>query len=168
MRKIPVKKLTLESFEPYGTFANMLGPKPPKIGTDPVEFFPDKLRLTLGDAHAASFSVCRVAPRPAIIDVVEYHNTCGEGILPLDGDVLLQVGPATPAGQVPLDQIEVFHVPRGTMVMIHPGVWHHAPFAYGKNPVNVLIVLPERTYVNDCHVHPLARAKQLPIQNGSR
>jgi ureidoglycolate lyase len=168
MKKLLLKTLNLENFEPYGTFAGMLNPKSPKIGEEPIEFYRDKLRLDLGDSHTASFSICRVVKRNPVINVIEYHNSCGEGILPLDGDVILQVAPATPEGRIPFSDIEAFHVPMGTMVTIFPGVWHHAPFAYKKNVVNVLIVLPERTYANDCHAHAVPKARQMAIQdNGS-
>jgi ureidoglycolate lyase len=43
-------------------------------------------------------------------------------------------------------------VPKGTLVVLRRGVWHHAPFAAGKSAVNAIIVLPERTYKNDCIV----------------
>ena len=48
--------------------------------------------------------------------------------------------------------MQVFRVPMGTMVVLRPGVWHHAPFTVDDDPANVLIVLPERTYANDCLV----------------
>ena len=38
------------------------------------------------------------------------------------------------------------------MVVIRRGVWHHAPFSANDTPVNTMIVLPERTYNNDCIV----------------
>ena len=34
------------------------------------------------------------------------------------------------------------------------GVWHHALYAKGDKPVNVLVLLAERTYHNDCEVKP--------------
>ena len=87
-----------------------------------------------------------------VIDVSEFHSACGEGNLPLDGDIAIHVGPATPNGETPVGRIEVFRVPKGAMVVMRPGVWHHAPFALDTDCVNTLIVLPERTYANDCQV----------------
>ena len=71
---------------------------------------------------------------------------------------------ATPPGApVPLDRFRAFRVPKGTMVCLRPGVWHHAPFAVGGGPANVLIALPERTYANDCTVVELAEDEQIRI-----
>ena len=152
MRKEKVRELTLESFARYGSFANMVNPQAEKLGAEPIEFYRDMAQLDLGGRTIASFSTCRVCRRPPVVDVTEFHNGTGEGVLPLDTDILIHVGPATPVGEVPLDRIEIFRVPKGTFVSLHPGVWHHAPFAYSTDVANVLIVLPERTYAIDCHV----------------
>jgi len=152
MRKEKIKELSLESFTKYGTYANLINPQAEKLGAEPIEFFRDMARLDLGGRTIASFSTCRVCKRPPVVDVTEFHNYTGEGVLPLDADILIHVGPATPTGQVPLDRIEIFRVPKGTFVALHPGVWHHAPFAHDANVANVLIVLPERTYAQDCQV----------------
>jgi len=156
MRKASVKELTCESFSKYGTFARMVEPKCEKIGEEPIEFFRDMVQLDLGGRGVASFSTCRVCKRPPMVDVTEFHDNCGEGILPLDADVLIHVAPATAAGEIPLEKIEVFRVPKGTFVALNPGVWHHAPFAENADVANVLIVLPERTYAVDCHVSEIA------------
>jgi ureidoglycolate lyase len=67
--------------------------------------------------------------------------------------VLIHVAPPTsPRAGLPVDQIQVFRVPQGTAVSLRPGVWHGAPYAVGDRAANVLIVLPVRTYANDCVV----------------
>ena len=152
MKKALIKRLTRDNFYMYGTFANMLNPQAEKLGSEPVEFFRDMAGFSLGQNTIPSFSICRVLDRSKIIDTVEYHDYTGEGILPLDGDVLIHVAPASVRGEISSDKIEIFHVPKGTFVALHPGVWHHAPFALNCSSVNVLIVLPERTYANDCYV----------------
>jgi len=162
--QVAVKELSLEAFEPYGTFANMINPKATKIGAEPIEFFRDMILLDLGAARCAAFSICRVLKRPEVVDVTEYHSSCGEANLPLDGDILIHVAPATPNGVVPLDRIEIFRVPKGTLVALRPGVWHHAPFAVNTGCVNTLIVLPERTYANDCVVHEISKRSRIAIK----
>jgi ureidoglycolate lyase len=97
-----------------------------------------------------------------VVDTSEYHNNCGEGILPLDSDVLLHVAAATP-GELDTGTIEVFRVPKGTMVVLNTGVWHHAPFAYGSDCSHVLIVLPERAYAKDCHIIELSGNTKVEI-----
>lgn len=163
-RAVRMKELQFEAFAPYGVFANMINPTTNKIGAEPIEFFRDMAPLGLGDATTASFSICRVLQRPLVVDVTEYHNTCGEANLPLDGDILIHVGPATPPGVVPLDQFEVFRVPKGTLVCIRPGVWHHAPFALNAREVNTVVVLPERTYAVDCIVYAIPEKDRIAIQ----
>jgi ureidoglycolate lyase len=164
MRKVRIRELGLESFRPYGSYANMIDPDAPKIGKEPVEFFRDMLPLDLGGASVASFSICRVLERPLLIDATEYHNRCAEGILPIDSDVLIHVGPATPPPDpIPLDRFEVFRIPRGTLVSLRAGVWHHAPFAWKSRVANVLIVLPERTYAIDCMAISLSSGDRIEI-----
>ena len=163
MDAVKVRGLSPDAFQAYGTYARMVNPDAVRIGQEPVEFYRDMVQVDLAGAGAASFSTCRVLKRPPVVEVVEYHTACGEGILPLDGDVLIHVAPATPNGQVPLDRIEVFRVPQGTLVSLRPGVWHHAPYAVDTDVANVLIILPERTYANDCEVYEIAENEQISI-----
>jgi len=164
-RTIKVKKLTAEAFARYGSFGNILGETGDKLGQPPVEFYRDMVQQDLGGAGIASFSVCRVEERDMVVDVSEVHTFAGEGILPLDGDILIHVAPASPPGEsIPLDKVRVFRVPQGTMVTLRPGTWHHAPITPNDQPVNTLIVLPERTYANDCEVVEIAEADQIQIQ----
>ena len=164
MSPVKVRNLNVEAFLPFGFYASLIDPATERIGAPPVEFYRDMVQQDLGGAAIASFSVCRVEPRPPVIDVTEYHTRTAEGILPLDSDVLIHVGPATPPGEAPpLDRFQVFRVPRGTMVVLRPGVWHHAPFTTSADPANVLIVLPERAYANDCVVVTLEEGQRLDI-----
>lgn len=165
MRKTGVRTLSAEAFLPYGRFANLVNPDAERIGTPPIEFFRDMVQQELGAAGSASFSTCRVEKRDPVIDVSEYHSHVAEGILPLDNDILIHVAPATACdGVVPVERIVVFRVPLGTLVVLRPGVWHHAPFTANDRPANVLIVLPERTYANDCHVHQLGEDDRVRIE----
>lgn len=167
MREVRVRELAVEAFLPYGRYANLIAPRGERIGAPPIEFYRDMVQQCLGGETAASFSVCRIEKRDLVIDVTEYHTRTAEGILPIDNDVLIHVAPATPCdGTVPVDKIAVFRVPRGTMVVLRPGVWHHAPFAVDGRPANVLIVLPERTYANDCKVFELKEEERIRIQPG--
>lgn len=163
MRTVRAETLSTEAFWPFGFIANHTDPKSEKIGAAPIEFFRDMAQLDLGQATKASFSTCRVEQRELIIDVTEHHSRTGEGILGLNADVLVHVGPATPNGTVPLEHFRVFRVPRGTLVVLRPGVWHHAPFSLGGS-ANVLIVLPERTYANDCVVVSIPESDRIRIE----
>ena len=164
MRKIKVRELDRDAFDVYGSYAQLINPKTEQIGQEPIEFFRDMIQLNLGSVPSASISVCRVRKRPFVINTVECHDGSSEGILPLDGDVLIHVAPATPPGQIPLDRFEAFRVPLGTFVALRPGVWHHAPYALGREAVNVLIVLPERAYALDCAASKIPENKQIEIE----
>lgn len=157
-----IQNLSLEAFKPYGDYAKLIDPETTAIGGEPIWFYRDMLPLDMKGAGVASFSVCRVLPRPLIVDVGEYHDHTCEGILPLDGDILLHVAVATP-GACPADQFEIFRVPMGTMVSLRPGVWHHAPFSACGRPVSTVIVLPERTYKFDCVVETLSGDQRTQI-----
>ena len=157
------ENLTRDGFALFGTFANMISPTGVNtFGQPPVEFNPDMLELDTGGDNL-SLSVCRVNPRQNKIITSEYHTACGELILPLDGDVLIHVGPPTADDKVPLEKIAVFLVPMGTAVVLKRGVWHHAPFTITEYPVNVLIGLPPRTYADDCKVVHHVGEEQLNI-----
>jgi ureidoglycolate lyase len=164
MRTVQPQELRIETFLPYGTYAQQIDPDTAVIGAPPVEFYRDMVQLNLGGHSIASLSTCRVENRDLVINVSEYHSSVGEVILPLDNDILIHVAEATPPGaSVPIDGIEVFRIPRGTAVSLRPGIWHHAPFTVNGDPANVLIVLPERTYANDCIVVELAPEEQVRI-----
>ena len=158
-KEVKVKELTVEAFKPYGSYANMVKPTGPKMGG----FHPDMAVMTLGQANEAAFSVTQVLKKENIIDAMECHNRTGEGILPLDGDVLVHVAPASRTDKVPMDRVEVFRVPKGTLLILRPGVWHCAPFAEKTDVVNVLVVLPERTYANDIYFYMVPKDDQIRI-----
>ena len=163
MKQITYKNLSPEGFAKFGSYANMTNPIGPRLGAEPIEFFRDMVQSQLGNASVASFGVCRVIKRPFVMDVSEYHDTCCEVVLPLDGDVLMHVAPAVPEKEFPFEQAEVFLVPRGTLCCLRPGVWHHAPYAFHSEAVNCMVTLPERTYMNDCKVYAFPADRHIGI-----
>jgi ureidoglycolate lyase len=164
MPRIKVKELTLEKFNRFGSFVSMINPDAVKIGAVPVEFFRDLIGQKLGRDTRVSFSTCRVTKRPFVVNELEFHTFCQEGLLQLDGDILLSLALATANGDLPWDRIEAFQVSKGTMVTLRPGVWHCGPYAYQADFVNVLIALPERTYANDCRVVSIPADQQSEIE----
>jgi len=164
MKTIKTKGLSPEVFLPYGRFANLIDPNTEKLGAPPLEFYRDMVQQDMG-GNDMSFSICRAEKRDLVINVSEYHTACTEGILPLDNDVLIHVAPASPNGEtVPVGKVEVFRVPKGTVVVLRPGIWHHGPFTCNDDPANVLIMLPERTYANDCKIYEHPEAEQIQIE----
>ena len=152
MNTVQIQPLRYETFQKYGDFVRIDQVNPEKfqrIGQLPIEFYPDLVLQNLGSS-ILGISLCRVFPRDLKIDFTEHHNETEEGILPLDGDVLMHVGSsAQKSGEM---KVEIFEVPKLTLVRLKIGVWHHAVYARGDQPVNVLILLAERTYHNDCEV----------------
>ncbi len=152
MKKLPIQELSREAFRPFGDYVQLIRPDSEFDPARPVSFTPDMLTVDLARFTTASFSICRVSPREQKVAVSEYHTYTMEGICPLDGDCYIHVGKPGPK---PLaDTMAVFKVPHGTMVSLKPGVYHMGPFACADKPVNVIIVLPVRTYANDCIVVP--------------
>lgn len=165
MKTVKIEELSLEAYKPFGTYANLINPTDEKLGAPPVEFFRDQLQLDVRGDVLFSYSCCRVEKRPMVVDILEYHSSCGEVVLPLDNDILLQVAPASANGNpVPLDKLRVFYVPKGTAITIKPGVWHWGPFTVNDEPANILINLPERTYANDCIVVNLKEEEFIEIK----
>lgn len=165
MNKIKVQKLTYEAFHKFGTFAPLIDPLNEEAAGDKKAasvFFRDLLQQDM-DAKTPSYSTCRVLPRPLVITDAEFHcHTC-EVAIPLDGDAILWFAPATPDKKFPASQVEAFYVPQGCVVNCRPGVWHHAAYSLNQKPLNVLIVLPERTYANDAYSIPLDSDEQLEL-----
>jgi len=163
MKKIKIRKLSPEAFARYGSYASILDPKGDKLGAPPVEFYRDMVQQSLGSATSVSYSACVIEERPHIIDCIETHDNCHETIICLDGDYLMHVAPACQAGEVPYDGIEVFLLPKGTVVNIKAGVWHQAGFPYKCEKVHILCALPERTYATDCNVVNIPKENQIEV-----
>lgn len=163
MRKTGIKRLTKESFEPYGSYASILEPTGEFFGEEPVVFYRDMVQQSLGFATSASYSACVVEQRPWVITNSEVHDYCHETILCIDGDYLMHVAPATFDKQIPADKIEVFLIPKGTLVNVKAGVWHQAGFPYQCERVHILCVLPERTYARDCYCFDLSKKDQIEV-----
>ena len=163
MRKTGIRHLTKENFEKYGSYASILEPSGEFFGEEPVVFYRDMLQQSLGFASNASYSACVVSKRPLVIMSSEVHDYCHETILCLDGDYLIHVAPATSDKKIPADRIEVFLVPKGTLVNVKAGVWHQAGFPYQCEKVHVLCVLPERTYQRDCYCFDLPKEEQIEV-----
>lgn len=161
MKKIKVKNLLESDFSVYGRYVNLVEPKGPAIGEAPIRFFRDL--MPLAGNETLSLSVTEVEPMEKIVEVMEFHTATSECFLTLDGDTYICVGPAT-ADPIPVpEEMEAFFVPAGTAVYIHPGVWHYAPYPAGDQPIHSLVMLPQRTYANDCEKYCLPQEARLEL-----
>lgn len=162
MKKLIPQALTPHGFQKYGRYAALNAPDGPFIGENPVLFYRDLLPLGPSPEPLAA-SVTQVAPMPLLVDVLEYHTRSWEGFLCLDQNAYICVAPAT-CGTPPVPEtFEAFLVPTGTFVYLHPGVWHYAPFPTEPKPLHSLVLLPERTYQNDCEKVLLPPEEQAEI-----
>ncbi len=96
MREIKAQTLCREAFRPYGDFMDLLHVK--QIEAKPEAnnvFAPDLVTLHLDGRMPASACVARVSECERIITALEYHQFTCEGILPLDGDIDIFVGPSS-------------------------------------------------------------------------
>ncbi|MGI5173753.1 DUF4867 family protein [Treponema sp. OMZ 840] len=158
MRKIKAKEISAENFGLYGSFTDLLNPHGYCLG----DFYPDRLLEPAKTTLPLAFSPLIVhKPKQMLIHVVEYHNYTGEIFLPLDTDVVIHVAPASNV-LVP-EKTEAFIVRKGTIVRFNTGVYHYAPFSIEKDEGRVLIVLPERTYMNDCCVFEYEEKDRMEI-----
>jgi ureidoglycolate lyase len=153
------RELEREYFRVFGDFENLLDIAD-RRGDENGGFFPDLLQFD-NNGKSPSVSVSRVSGKPSWVQSVEIHHKTCEGLLPLDGDVYIFAAP--PHWFVDFSKIEWFKIPRGTMVKLKAGVLHGSPVSATGEPVNVLILLPERTYSNDCEFIELEKDKYLPV-----
>lgn len=164
MRTLNIIKLTEESFKGYGVFKNMLSPEGFLLGTPPGGFYRDMLTMPLALNNVAGFSISRaLKAEKMVVNKIECHDSSAEAFIPLDGDIILTLGEATIRTMPPLGRLKAFYIPKGTMAVINPGVWHGAEFASDEDAVNVLTVLPERTYALDCFFYDISEDEAVEI-----
>ena len=161
MKKIKLKTLTHENFHRYGSYADLLAPDGDTLSPGMVEFYRDLLPLPLHGAAVAS--VTKIDSRPMVVDKWEYHTATGEAFLPLDGDIAACFIPAGKGNVPDVSMAEAFMIPRGTLIAIQAGVWHQAPYTLSGQTVHNLVLLPERTYANDCFVAMQTEDNQIKL-----
>ena len=159
-----IQELTPEAFAKYGSYVQLINPVDAICGGTghPVAFYRDMMPVPVPGPSLPSFSVCRVEKREEIIIGGEYHSYASEANIPLDADCILYFAVAG-KGPCPAESMEVFRIPKGTLVVCRPGVWHRAPFVYDTDVVNVMVFLPERTYANDSFVDDFEDARKIKI-----
>ncbi len=162
MKTIKAKKITCENFAPYGKITSVLEPTGFNFAGETHQFYPD--RIVFQTASNIALSPLKVKkPEKVCISQMEMHNTTAEGLLCLNADVVIHVAP--PVKDYPnTDEAEAFIVPKGTAVQINTGVWHLAPIPVNQEEANILIILPERIYANDCLVVDLKKTDQFAIE----
>ncbi len=151
MNHIKAKTLSLEEFKKFGTYRKFLNSDMPHLGevTDPICFYRDIMQIPA--TGQISLSAGTALPGEKKVEIMEYHSGTGEAFMMLDGDVVMAFAPATADSKVPVEEIEAYVIPKGVMIYINAGVWHYAQMPIEEKPVTSIVLLPERTYFNDCH-----------------
>lgn len=163
MNPIKVQPISTEEFKNYGTYEHLIDPGGYCFHSQWFSFYRDLVSAPLSSNESLSFSVCVIKKRPLLADTFELHNHTSEVLLALDGNMIMQVAPATVNSVFNPEDVNAFYVPKGTLVILKKGVWHHAPFAVDER-VSVLVLLPERTYANDCTELSLSENDKIAIE----
>lgn len=162
MREIKARELTPEAFRKYGTYCDLYDIEEfRKTPPGDSGFYPDILRLNFSGGTMPTVNVSKIRKRENKVAVMEYHNRTCEGLLPLDGDCLIFVGQGCKGFDT--ERLEVFRIPKGTFVVLNPGTVHGTQFCTDQEWVRILILLPERTYENDCVKYNLKPEEQVII-----
>ena len=161
MKTVKAELITNEGFAPFGRFYPMDKPEGYALCGEIHKFYPD--RVSADSNHRVGYSPIVVKkPEKMVITQQEYHTTTWEMILPLDDDMIIHVAPAS-GGETVTDYVKAFIVPKNTMVKLNAAIWHLAPLPVNNDKITTLIILPERTYANDCIVVDLKEEEQFEI-----
>lgn len=151
MQIIPVRSLKELDFSDLGEHYDFLNPSGFHFG----QSYYDKVLLPLPGLRPIGFSDYVVQPPEEadeiIVASIERNTACPEVLLPLDGDIICYAAPAS--RMLFSSLIQAFIVPKGTMVMLHAGVWHKDCFAASDAPVHVLLGAQQLTYSSDAVEH---------------
>lgn len=164
MKQIKVQPLSQAAFRRYGEFLSLVDNEALRgASIFSASFFADVISMDYGRGNPPSISVCQVTPEEKrIIRFIEYHQYTCEGILPLDGDVILFVGVPV-MGELTADRIEAFYVPQGTFVKLHPLIVHGSQFSASDAEVHSLCLLAGRTFKNDMTAKRLPEDEQIEL-----
>lgn len=163
MRTIKAKPITQEAFAPYGCFTSVLNPSGPSLSGELHTFYREGSRFFHQGKLPVGFSPITVKnPERMVINCAEYHNTTCEAIIAVNDDFILHVAPANGGTPEP-EKTEAFIVPKGDIVTLYPGVWHLCPLPKSEPVLHALIILPERTYINDFFIENFKEGESFEI-----
>ncbi len=163
MRQIKAQPLDREKFRRYGDFINTLDDAAlAAASVNPRGFFADVLQLNFNGTLPPTLSVNSLKkPEKQVVFFVENHKCTAEGIMPVDGDVIMYVGIPS-RGEPSGDNIEAFIVPKGTFVVLNPHIVHGGLIAL-QDEVHALCLLPGRTFANDFNAKILPEEERIEI-----
>ena len=136
-------------------------------GPFPYSLKKDGVALEFNQGNQPTISVCHVKKQSDnIISFLEAHQYACEGLLPLDGDVIIFVGIMDRDFRT--ESIEAFYVPKGTFVKLNPLIVHGTQYPVDKEDVHIVCILPGRTFKNDMLSRRLETGEQIRITRGCK
>ncbi len=134
-RPCPVRKLTQESFRPYGSVIDIPEAVQPTFKADFFTYY-DSV-ASVGFDGDISFSILTVTPRDPYLATIEKHGNTPEVMVATDRDVSFIValsGDTTVTRGTQKDvpdpeTAQAFLLQKGRGVVMSPGVWHWVPFS---------------------------------------
>lgn len=164
MDDIHVRPLTQESFQEYGRFVDLMNPRNSLYKQGEPQFYSDLQKVSMGTRTEISVSVGAEMKRSEnLIQFAEFHSYSEEGMLALDGDVIIYTAPATRKKIPPFLNFQAFYVPRGVFVVLKTGIWHGCQLPVQNQIVHNMILLPELTYANDTYCYYFKEDEQIKI-----
>lgn len=146
--QVKAKLITQDNFREYGRYINV-STENPTYADDYFHWWNELDIIELGGK--ASIGMVRPNFNPQFDErLFEQHNHSPEMLCPLDRDIIVLVGKSDVFDVEPIDKdkFDAFIVPRGTIVGLNPGVWHHAPMVFAESG-NVLVIFKEDTSIDD-------------------
>ncbi|MEM6682199.1 MAG: ureidoglycolate lyase [Pseudomonadota bacterium] len=147
MRHIPLHTATADALKPFGSIIGT-DPSVPKL---PVSFYDGhvdvRMPASFESAAPPQLTVCRIQPRPMVIDYVERHPQHTQGFVPLGGKPFVAVF-APPSEDLPTpDALRAFKFDGTCGFLMHKHVWHEFPFAVEAD-TDLIVILSEATNAN--------------------
>ena len=156
MRTIKVRPLDENAFRKYGVYQDLTDNRQMASrvitgsGRGDGGFYADLVWLDFDRGkNNPTVSMCHIKKgEKNIVNFLEYHQTTCEGLFPFDDDIVIFVG-VPGQGDLQVDSIEAFYVPRGTFVKLNPMIVHGTQFPAHSEEAHVICLLPGRTFRND-------------------
>ncbi len=145
------KPLDAQSFARYGHIISH-NKREPAYHCPEFDFYADIAVQEFGYEVAFGMVTARAVTNTA--NTFERHQRTAELIAPLNGDVIVVLGPRSHDGPPADDQFEAFHIVSGTAIIVNAGIWHFAPLAISDD-VSILIGFRNGTPSEDLEVHNL-------------
>jgi ureidoglycolate lyase len=150
MTRLPVEPLEPSAFSPFGAVVDR-PPRAPDATGPGWEWWGETLSVAATERGYGVGYLELEAAEPWF-DWAERHMQSQELIAPLDGRILVYVGPPEspeqPDALPPLDRFRVFRLEPGQAVVLAPGVWHGAPHAEG-GAARAMVLLQQGTGRDD-------------------